>query len=211
MAGKKPQTVEDVRQAMYMRAWRALARQHWAVKTLLAVVVLILGAAAARIGFMGEPAQKIARVAVPQPIPGIETPKAKPALTLTFDVVSNGVQKAGQNAAIYRSGDTIILHVAPAGDAWTIVFGIDAKGRHAVIGRNFEPVLLLGDKTHDVRFRLDDTTGVETYYAIAAAEPFTFGDDIAPKLDPGKGPQMIDLPLDDRFAQQAVSFIHVAR
>jgi hypothetical protein len=156
---------------------------------------------------------------LPAQIAGIDPDVPVIPLSMNFEITDKFGRRQAKVGEAYFSGDSIHLSIAASLRCWLTVFCVDSKGTQKVFQNSFDPSLIEPDKTYGLEFELDETVGAEIYYAIVAAENFSFEKDIKPTLDNlfpeghSKGPKFsqYELKLPSRFVQRQIYFNHLSR
>jgi hypothetical protein len=141
-------------------------------------------------------------------------------LILSYDIEDERGRRTGKLDDTCYSGNRIYISFKAGIPSWITVFGVDIKGEpFPVYKRKLAPSFITADKLYIVHFQLDETTGKEVYYAIAASEEFDFDADIRPMVDkvfPKIGSKGLvfseyQIELPEKFTQEFVYFNHLPK
>lgn len=191
-------------------SWSA---EHPRIASALGLLLVAGTGVVAWSGFLGERPERIATwLAGPSPLAGAD---AAPSVTMELLIQdSDGRERTFVEGMPCRSGETIQVHISSADAAHVLVFGWDGSDAYPFTEATLAPQYRRAGEFRDA-VTLDDRIGSETVYVIAAASPFSFADDIRPRLvhgeDSGKGGMATHprLGLPARFAIDAASCRHL--
>ncbi len=217
MKKQNPESLEDVKKSVFKKTWNWLGKKSLRFKIALGLIAVIVLFALARINAFGEPFYLYARLILPVQISGIDPSQPVIPLSLNYEIENEYGRRGGKLGGAYDTGDHIFLSFRAGLSCWITVFGIDAKGIHNVFGDSLSPRLIEKDQTYTINFELDETVGVEIYYAIVASEKFNFEEEIKPHLENNfpeghsKGPVFsnYELKLPSKFVQGHIYFNHL--
>lgn len=141
---------------------------------------------------------------------------AIPSVRLDYTIGDSAdVQRPGFFQADCRSGDRIVITAKLLHPAYLLIFGWDGHAPYHFSNHAMDPQLVEGELSDFVT--LDEETGIETFYAIAADHPFSFSRDIQPRLSAqpvlaskGGQPSLFPLVLPPEFGQALQQCRHIA-
>ena len=214
---KQPRTIDGIKERSIQRIWSWFSGLSPAKKVLTVLVCLLIVFGLARLNLLGATGHRVTKVLAPWDLPWLDPQEPVVPLWLTFEVEAQQSRRAGKLGSPLQTGDSIVLTFRTGTQAWLTVFGIDRQGVHPVFGEGLEPVLVEAEKAYAREFHLDDTVGLEVYYAVAATHRFDFESVIRPHLasvvsnNLGKGPATspLDLDLPAGLSAKHIHFQHV--
>jgi hypothetical protein len=215
--GRKPypKSTQEVRERLFQRLWRWLEMrsraQRFSIMLGISIVLAVLG----RANMLGDTTYRICRIVLPLRIDRIDGRIATPALFLDYVITTDTESRPGRLNDVCLSGETITLSVTASQPCWIAIWGVDRKGLHPLMGAS-EPVLIKDGVRYEDSFLLDDTEGLEVYYAIGSQFPFR-PDQVRQvlvraqaDLDSYKGPAgALQLQLPKEFSHTMIFFRHL--
>lgn len=218
-SARDPGTVGEIKGRALWRLWLWFSGRTLLSRMLLALVTVWIAFVLARLGFLGATGTQAARMIIPMDLTWLDPrPPIVPLLLSYEHGEATHPRKMGRLGEVVRSGETVVLTFMAGTDAWVTVFGLDQRGVHPVFGSGLDPLPVVANRSYARAFELDETEGLEVYFAIAASGEFEFRNVIAPRLEsvrldvPIKGPTQFpfELQLPARFTQSLVYFQHVS-
>jgi hypothetical protein len=213
-----PESIRDAKKHIFKKAWVWIGTKPLWLKAAIILIIACAMIFSARLNFFGEPYFKYSQLFIPWHLPGVDPVQPLISLLFSYEIKdASGRKREGKLGDVCYSKDRIYLSVRTDRKCYICIFGIDSKGIHPVLKKNGpSPIFIDRDKNYEIDFRLDDTTGLEIYYAIASHTRFDFDESINPYLKfvfhqgTSKGPQFSEfhLQLPDEFVQRFIYFQH---
>jgi len=192
-------------------------QKRW-IQLVIAISILIFLLGLARSNFLGEQLYRLSKILIPLDIPWVDPPKPMIPLYFSYEIEDQINRRDGKLGGTCYTGDRIYLNYRTGIACWITLFGVDSKGVHPILQNKFNPIFIEKDKPYSEVFTLDNTSGYEVYYAVAAMDKFDFDKDIRPYIKPlnfqtgAKGPTLSEyqLNLSERFRHEYLYFNHLS-
>lgn len=222
-----PRLLYVLKQPFFKKIWIWIVKRPPGFKIGFLIAVVVLLFALARFNIFGEPFYKYSQLIFSDHFSNVkkegEVAKKEHVIPLMFTYEienSPGLWQTGRPGDTYFSDDRISISLKSGVSCWLTVFGVDSKKvPFAIFQKELNPAYITEEENFEKRFKLDNITGMEVYYAIASQNEFDFDSEVKPYLDEFLAKTnfkqdvllryKLDLPA--TFTQKMINFKHFSR
>ncbi len=214
-----PESLNDLKKIMFKRTWVWIRNKTLLNKVFIILFILFTLIICARINLLGHRYYILTKRLFNVHISGIDLEEPVISLYLNYHINDDMGKRIGRLGDITYSGDEISLSIKANRDCWVCIICLDEKGIYPIFHNQYDPSFVEGGILYEFKFNLDETVGIEIYYAIAAKDRFSYVLDIEPKIKSifpegqSKGPRFSEYMLDlsDKYTQRHIFFYHEAK